>query len=102
MRCSGAPKVIAYERTHDHAPAGQPKHLVAICSFDDEPCCAELSLRRDGVRECAPDGEAMAGDASIPFVIPAGAKVLAGNYSGVMFDGDAACLRPFEALALAW
>lgn len=99
---SGAPKVIAYERTHDHAPAGQPKHLVAICSFDDEPCRAELSLRRDGVRECAPDGEAMAGDASIPFVIPAGAKVLAGNYSGVMFDGDAVCLRPFEALALAW
>lgn len=49
-----------------------------------------------------PTGEAMAGDASIPFVIPAGAKVLAGNYSGVMFDGDAACLRPFEALALAW
>ncbi|WP_281255271.1 hypothetical protein [Enorma phocaeensis] len=44
----------------------------------------------------------MAGDASIPFVIPAGAKVLAGNYSGVMFDGDAVCLRPFEALALAW
>ena len=54
------------------------------------------------MRECAPDGEAMAGDASIPFVIPAGAKVLAGNYSGVMFDGDAVRLRPFEALALAW
>ena len=54
------------------------------------------------MRECAPDGEAMAGDAPVPFVIPAGAKVLAGNYSGVMFDDDAVCLKPFEALALAW
>lgn len=32
-----APKVIAYERVLEDAPAGQPKRLLVLCSFDDEP-----------------------------------------------------------------
>lgn len=79
-----APKVIAYERVLEGAPAGQPKRLLVLCSFDDEPCAVRLS-------SAAAEG---LGDAG----------VLLGTYPKRLIDpaGGMVALHAFEALVLAW
>lgn len=79
-----APKVIAYERVLEDAPAGQPKRLLVLCSFDDEPCAVRLS-------GAAAEG---LGDAG----------VLLGTYPKQLIDpvSGMVALHAFEALVLAW
>ncbi|MDM8274323.1 alpha,alpha-phosphotrehalase [Enorma phocaeensis] len=79
-----APKVIAYERVLEDAPAGQPKRLLVLCSFDNEPCAVRLS-------GAAAEG---LGDAG----------VLLGTYPRRLIDpaSGMVALHAFEALVLAW
>ena len=79
-----APKVIAYERVLEDAPAGQPKRLLVLCSFDDEPCAVRLS-------GAAAEGLGEAG-------------VLLGTYPKQLIDpaSGMVALHAFEALVLAW
>lgn len=79
-----APKVIAYERVLEDAPAGQPKRLLVLCSFDDEPCAVRLS-------GAAAEG---LGDAG----------VLLGTYPKQLIDpaSGMVAFHAFEALVLAW
>ncbi|MBM6953786.1 hypothetical protein [Enorma phocaeensis] len=76
--------MIAYERVLEDAPAGQPKRLLVLCSFDDEPCAVRLS-------GAAAEG---LGDAG----------VLLGTYPKQLIDpvSGMVALHAFEALVLAW
>ncbi|WP_239284919.1 alpha,alpha-phosphotrehalase [Collinsella sp. An2] len=79
----GAPKVIAYLRELEDAPEGQPRRLLVLCSFDDEPC-----------RVCLSGADVSLEDA----------ERLLGNYDDaptVDAASGAVALRPFEALVVA-